>query len=303
MKIKKLVCLILVLCLGTLSLVGCGKKKKEPVEETQYQEQSYDTGFTAEEYEDAINILENENKNLKEQLAIYDPKFKGTDTLRRQSQVKAGSLEFYKVADKIVLDGNSINGYAAFSSSGLDTVVNFGKFCSLNPNGWTTKLSTDKIELSIDNTAFGKIEIFSSDGTVTPDSVRSKYITKFFSQNDLEELKVRDIYLKQSKIGEESSARILIKDTTTNGTTFSVPALSILDADQLSGYGLGADSDVSITVNIDEKDVDAFYRRGLGVYNNKTIFYEFVYTSNNASTLIDNLINTISFGNDSVYLR
>ena len=303
-KFLKIISLFLCLIM-TLTSTGCFSKKKN-TESVENQEAalSYEEELRASIEQEYMSMMENQEAELnkvKDQLAIYDGKYKTSDAFKKKTIAQAGNIEFYKVKDKIILDRKVINS-AVGSSAGLDSSISVGKF-EINPTNWNVNMNASKISLSLNNTAYGDINFFTPAVKKIGTSDLVKLIQKVFEENNMDETSSRGIFIDNKEIGSESIARIMIRDTTTNGTTMNVPALSILDASQLEDYGIDKDGDVSITLNIEDKETDAYFRLGLFYTGNVIVQYNFIYTSENGSILVDNVINSIKQGNKSIYLN
>lgn len=305
-KILKLISIFLCLTI-TLTSTGCfSKKKKQEAETAAVAENSisYEDELRSSleaEYADLYASKDEELKSIKDQLALYDGKYKTSDAFKKKTIAQAGNIEFYKVKDKIVLDRKVINS-AVGSSAGFDSSISVGKF-TINPTNWNVNLNASKLCLSLNNTAYGDINFYTPSSKKINNSNLVGLVTKVFEENNMDEVSSRSIFIDNKEIGYESIAKIMIKDTTTNGSTITVPALSILDSSQMEEYGIDKDGDVSITLNIDENDKDAYFRLGLLYTGGTMIQYNFIYTSENGSILVDNVINSIKQGNKSIYLN
>ena len=304
-KILKLISIFLCLTM-TLTSTGCFSKKKKEAETVAAEENSisYEEELrnTIEaEYADLYASKDQELQSIKDQLALYDGKYKTSDSFKKKTIAQAGNIEFYKVKDKIILDRKVINS-AVGSSAGFDSSISVGKF-TISPTNWNVNLNASKLNLSLNNTAYGDINFYTPSSKKITNSSLVGLVTKVFEENNMDEISSRGIFLDNKEIGYESIAKIMIKDTTTNGSTLTVPALSILDSSQMEEYGIDKDGDVSITLNIDENDKDAYFRLGLLYTGGTMIQYNFIYTSENGSILVDNVINSIKQGNKSIYLN
>lgn len=306
MSKKMLKFLSIFLCLTVvLSITGCFSKKSNTEQMTVVDTTPVEDSIRQEiegEYAEYLDSLEKQVSSMKEQLAVYDGRYKSSEAFKGKSILQAGSIAFNKVSDKVVLDKTIIK--SSMEQAGLESTIHLGNKFSLNPLNWITKLSGSQVSLSISNTAYGDLNFYKPSSRLKVDDIYDYVIKKFFEANDLEELSTRDIFISNKKIGKEATSRMIIHDSTANGFNQSVPALTLFDSEQLVSYGLTSDSDVPIIINIDgDKEVDAYFRLGCFYSGGYLVTYNFIIETENGSILVDNLINSIKQGSNSVYLN
>lgn len=292
---KKILSIILILSL-ILCSTGCLKKKgtQQVEEEVTYSEEEY-------------LALQQQVKQLENELAIYDESYKTKKAFKSKSVLPSGVMQFNKISDKIVLSNAPDTNSEYFTGAGLNSTIQLGKIISIDPTGWTIRTGTDLIEFYLNNNAYGKISLTkdNTDEGLDTDLIKYSFLTNFFKDNALETSNLQNIYLGQSaEIGSEYTAPIYIYDSTTQGKEINKAALQIFEEDELAEYNMDKDADVNLMLQIDtDKEYKATLRVGQCLLGEYILTYSFIELTPSGKTAVTSLLRTIQYQNNNVHLN
>lgn len=293
MKRILIFCLILSIC-----VIGC-KRKSEKTEETVPIEKTY----TETEYK----ALKKQVQQLTEELSIYDDTYKTLDSFKSKNVVQAGKWYYNKIKDKIVLNRTSF--FDDLDNSGETANITLGdNIMSLTANNWRIQTNTGEINLCIPDSVYGKISLYkydmSAESKINPSNVANGILQDYLEDNEIEIKTRRDIFSNNSQIGQELTGKINIYDTTENGTETQILASQVYTEDQISQLGLESDSELDITVLLDEEQKKTCdFKVGFAYIEDTAFWYEFLIYDNSGTLSTNDLLSSVMFKKKPINLR
>ena len=143
-----------------------------------------------------------------------------------------------------------------------------------------------------------------AESKINPVNVASEILQGYLEDNAIEIKSRRDIFSNNIQIGQELTGKINIYDSTENGMETQILASQIYTEDQITELGLDSDSELDITVLLDEEQKKTSdFKVGFAYSEDSAFWYEFLIYDNSGKLSTNDLLSNIIFKKQSINLR